>query len=101
MIDPINLLVKTAANYVAFKSVKSTVDYCTGRPESKHQFLKASECVICMNVWSNSPAICPHCQSTVFKKLYRDYDHRRYEEENLFNVDSNLMVGKNNDIFRR
>ena len=101
MIDPINLLVKTAANYIAFKSVKSTVDYCGGRTESKFQFLKAAECVICMNVWSNSPVVCPHCESTVFRKMYREYDHKKFDETNGFTVDSNLTIGKNDDIFRR
>ncbi len=101
IVDPVTLLVKTAANYVAFKSVKSTVDYCTNRPESKFQSLKAAECVICMNVWTNSPQECPHCKSTVLKKLYRDYDYKRHEEDNNFSVDSNLTVGRNNDIFRR
>ena len=92
MVNPAQLLIKTAANYIAFKTVKTGVDYCTNRPESINQFVKAVECAVCMNVWSGSPTSCPHCNCSVLKKLYRDYEYRRDEDENGFEVDSNLTI---------
>ena len=92
MINPVQLLIKTAANYVAFKTVKGSIDYCTDRPQSINQTSKAVECVVCMNVWSNSPTVCPHCNCNVLKKLYRDYDYRREEDESGFEVDHSLTI---------
>ena len=92
MIDPIQLLIKTTANYIAFKTVKTSVDYCTNRPENINQFLKAAECPVCMNVWSNCPSTCPHCNYSVLKKLYRDYEYRKEEDGMDFEINSSLTV---------
>ncbi len=92
IVSPAQLLIKTAANYLAFKSVKSGVDYCTNRTDSNDHFLKAVECVVCLNVWSSSPASCPHCDCTVLRKLYRDYDNKKIEEDPWLEIDSNLTI---------
>jgi hypothetical protein len=89
MIDPTALLIKTAANYIAFKSVKTTVDYVWNRQNNSDQFFKTSECVICLQVWKNQPEVCPFCKSPVLLKLYREYE--RYQEDG-FEIDSNLTA---------
>ena len=92
MVDPTQLLIKTAANYIAFKTVKTGVDYCTNRSENINQFVKAVECPVCINIWSNCPSTCPHCNCSVLKKLYRDYEYRKNEDETGFEINSGLMI---------
>jgi hypothetical protein len=96
----VQLLIKTAANYIAFKTVKTTVDYTVNRGDSVDQYRKAVECAVCMNVWSNSPAFCPHCNCTVLKKLYRDYEYKRDESNSPFDIDSNLTMRSRHDTSR-
>jgi predicted metal-binding protein len=90
MIDPTGLLIKTAANYIAFKTVKQSVDYVWNRKSTTDQLYKVVECPICLQVWRDQPEKCPFCSSTVLMKLYRDYDSR-YEEDG-FEIDTNLTV---------
>lgn len=99
IVDPIQLLIKTTANYIAFKSVKTGVDYVVNRGDSVSQYSKAVECAVCMNVWSNAPASCPHCNCTVLKKLYRDYEYK-HEEDDKFEIDTNLTMRGKNDTRR-
>jgi hypothetical protein len=101
MIDPTQLLIKTAANYIAFKTVKSTIDFYTNGSESIYQSAKAVECVVCLNVWSNSPEFCHHCNCKVLKKLYRDYDYRKEDDENGFEINSGLTIEEKYDRNRR
>lgn len=101
MIDPVSLLIKTTANYVAFKTVKSSVDYVGNRNGSILQQRKAVECPVCLYIWSNNPTQCPHCNYSVLKKLHRDYESRWAEEHNDgFEVNSNLTMGVKNDSRR-
>jgi hypothetical protein len=101
IIDPVQLLIKTAANYIAFKTVKSTVDYCSNGSVSFYQSAKAVECVFCLNVWSDAPKSCPHCNCKVMKKLYRDYDYRKDENQNILEIDSHLTIEEKHDRNRR
>jgi len=91
MINPTQLLVKTAANYIAFKAVKTTVDGTWNRKAHKFQYQKASECQLCLSVWSNDPPECLNCGCKAMKKLYRDYEFKKYDENGL-EVDSNLTL---------
>lgn len=102
MIDPFSVLVKTAINYVAFKSVKSSVDYFSGgSTNSLYQSAKAAKCVLCLNIWSNAPESCPHCGCKVFKKLYREYDYKKEDGQNGFEINSHLTIEENYDRNRR
>lgn len=92
MIDPVSLLIKTAANYVAFKSVKTSIDLVWDRDTELNTQLKNSQCQFCLKVWSYNPPYCPHCYCTVMKKLFRDYDYKK-EEPSAFQVDSSLKMG--------
>lgn len=90
MIDPVALLVKTTANYVAFKAVKSTVDYVWNRQYTTDQFYKVVECNLCFQLWINNPETCPHCGVATLSKLFRDYEFKN--EEDGFNIDNNLTI---------
>lgn len=93
MIDPVSLLIKTTANYVAFKTVKSSVDYVSNRGGSILQQRKAVECPVCLSVWSDNPTHCLHCNYSVLKKLHRDYESRWGEEDSDgFEIDSSLTI---------
>jgi hypothetical protein len=90
IIDPIQLLVKTAANYIAFKMVKNGVDSILNDDSNEMFNCKAAKCMFCKNVWTDSPEECPHCGCIYFKKLYKEYDFRK--EEDGFSIDSNLTM---------
>lgn len=90
MIDPVQLLVKTAANYIAFKTVKSSVDYVWNRKQNTDSIYKSVECLICLQVWVGSPDECPHCKVASLRKLYRDYEYK--DDNDGFHVNSNLTV---------
>ena len=93
IIDPVQLLVKTAANYIAFKAVKAGVDGIWNDSSDKDQYSKAAECVFCLNVWSNNPSRCPHCGCKHLKKRFRDYEYKP-KDPNAFQVDANLTMGR-------
>lgn len=90
MIDPVQLLLKTAANYIAFKAVKTSVDYSWNRRQQSDQYYKAVECTICLQIWRNHPEECPHCGNTDLIKLYRDFEYKN--EEDGFEIDTNLTA---------
>lgn len=91
MINPLEILLKTATNYVAFKTVKGSVDNLCDQSSSEHQAIKAVQCNFCWNIWGNSPDVCPHCKCPSLKKLYRDFDYRKNDDQ--FNIDSALTMG--------
>jgi hypothetical protein len=91
-LDPTQILVKTAANYIAFKVVKSTVDNGWNHVSTTDQYSKAVECQFCKNVFANSPLECPDCGCFVMKKLYREYDTYKKTDENGFEIDTNLAL---------
>lgn len=91
-VDPVQVFIKTATNYVAFKSVKTGVDYAFSKGSKDYQELKAAECQFCLKVWSDSPERCHHCHCKVMKKLYREYDYRRQDESSAFEIDNNLTM---------
>lgn len=99
MVDPVQLLVKTAANYIVFKVVKGTVDTTWNGKTHHYQYAKAGECQYCLGVWSNNPQECPRCGCTVIKKLFRDYDFKKHDENGL-EIDSSLMLGGGNGTVR-
>lgn len=93
MIDPTQLLIKTAANYIAFKAVKAGVDGVWNSDTQRDQYSKAAECIFCLSVWANNPERCPHCGCRVLKKLFRDYEYKA-KDPNAFHVDANLTIGR-------
>lgn len=93
MINLTQVLIKTAVNYIAFKTVKSTVDYATSNQDKVDQYSRAVECQFCLSVWANHPSRCPSCSCPILKKLYRDYDYKKYMEENGFEIDTSLTLG--------
>ena len=91
MIDPVSLLAKTAANYIAYKTVRGSVDFIWDKRKNDNQVFRNVECAFCLKVWSNSPERCPHCRCKNLKKLYKNYEFKKDENEML--VDSNLTMG--------
>lgn len=89
MIDPAQLLIKTAANYISFKIVKGSIDYVWNREQNIDQTFKTVECPICLHVWRGAPDKCPFCSSSVINKLYKEWE--RYEDDG-FGLDNNLTV---------
>lgn len=90
MIDPVGLLVKTAANYIAYKAVRNSVDYFWDKDKNDNQVYKAVQCVFCLNVWANAVVKCPHCKCPKLKRLYRDYEYRK--DENDMTIDNTLTM---------
>ena len=90
MIDPISLIVKTGANYIAYKAVRGSVDYVWDKRKDDAYTFKHVQCSFCLKIWTNCPEQCPHCNSKVLKKLYKDYDYKK--EENGMMVDNNLTM---------
>lgn len=93
IVDPVQLLIKTAANYIAFKAVKSGVDSVWSNSSVTDQSQKAAECTRCWLVWANNPSKCPGCGYGNMKKLFRDYDQYK-RDPNDFNIDTNLTMGR-------
>ena len=91
MIDPLGIIMKTAINYVSFKAIKTGVDNVSAGDKDSYQYLRAAQCVFCLKIWSESPEVCPHCYCKVMKKLYKDYDFRRRDDEFL-EVDNSLTM---------
>lgn len=90
MIDPIGLIVKTGANYIAYKAVRGSVDYVWDRRKNDNYIFKHVECAFCWKVWTNAPEQCPHCKCRVLKKLYKDFEYKKDENEMM--VDNNLTM---------
>lgn len=90
MIDPVQLVVKTAANYIAYKAVRQSVDYFWDKEKEDNQRYKAVQCVFCLNVWANALTSCPHCKCPIVKKLYRDFEY--HKDESAITIDNNLTM---------
>jgi hypothetical protein len=100
MINPVEMVLKTAINYIAFKGVKSGVDYVWDKEREQYQNVRAAQCCFCMNIWANNPTNCPHCNCRILKKLFREFDYfKKQEDESHFNLNPNLTMGGRNGAY--